>query len=172
MNTSTNENTGDGREQDDVRARELEAARQQDLPDQQQHRRHPRDEQQERRQDGHLAGDVVEARQRLRQVDLQGVGLAVLRDEPGADVDREQEDEEVLLLEEVAEDLGGWARGGRRLGHALGHVEHGQPHHHWILSRTGSRSSAAAAEERPDAAAGDHQPGAPAPAGGRRRRRR
>ena len=44
--------------------------------------------------------------QRLRQVDLQGVGAAIVGDQPGADVDGDEEDEDALLLEELAERLG------------------------------------------------------------------
>ena len=53
-----------------------------------------------------LAGDVLGPHQRLRQVDLQRVGAAIVGDQPGADVDRDEEDEEVLLLEELPEGLG------------------------------------------------------------------
>ena len=44
-----------------------------------------------------LAADVLDARQRLRQVDLQRVGAPVVGDQPGAGVDRDEEDEDVLL---------------------------------------------------------------------------
>ena len=73
------------------------------LHHQQHDRRHPGDQQQERHQDRQLAEDVLGPRQRLRQVDLQRVGAAVVGDQPGADIDRDEEQEDVLLVEELAE---------------------------------------------------------------------
>ena len=52
-----------------------------------------------------LAGDVLGAQQRLRQVDLQRVGPPIVGDEAGADIDRHEEDEEVLLRQKVPERL-------------------------------------------------------------------
>ena len=72
---------------------------------------------QEREQHRRLAGDVFGAQQRLREVDLQGVGAAIVGDQPGADVDGDDEDEEALLVEEVAEGLGASAQDLRRLRH-------------------------------------------------------
>ena len=76
-----------------------------DLDEQQHHRRQPSDADQEEEQDGQLAGDVLGARQRLRQIQLQRVGAAVVGDQAGADVDGDEEDEEALLIEELAERL-------------------------------------------------------------------
>ena len=43
---------------------------------------------------------------RLRQVDLKRVGAPIVGDEAGADVDRHDEDEDVLLRQKIAEGLG------------------------------------------------------------------
>ena len=67
-------------------------------------------EQQKEEEHRRLAGDVLGAHQRLRQVDLQRVGAPIVGDEPGADVDRDEEDEQVLLLEILAERLAVGAR--------------------------------------------------------------
>ena len=101
----------DGRQQEDVVADEGEAAGEHDLDEQQQDRRQPGDADEEQEQDRQLAGDVLGARERLRQVDLQGVGAAIVGDEPGADVDGDEEDEDALLAEELAEGLGLRRRG-------------------------------------------------------------
>ena len=52
-----------------------------------------------------LAGDVLDPRERLRQVDLQRVGAAIVGDQAGAGIDRDEEDEDALLIEELAERL-------------------------------------------------------------------
>jgi len=87
-------------------AHEGEAAGEERLEEQEQHAGQPRDEQQEHGQHGQLAQHVLGAREGLRQVDLQGVGPPVVGDEPGADVDGDEEDEDALLVEELAERLG------------------------------------------------------------------
>ena len=76
------------------------------LQEQQQQRRHERDEREKHEQHRQLAGDVLGPHQRLRQVDLQRVGAPIVGDQPGADVDRDDEDEEILLLEKLPEGLG------------------------------------------------------------------
>ena len=80
------------------------------LHDEEQHRRHPGDEQQEVIRIAELAEDVLDARQRLRQVDLQRVGAPIVRDEPGAERNRDEEDEDVLLSKKSPEHLGVAAR--------------------------------------------------------------
>ena len=55
--------------------------------------------------DRQLAGDVLGPRQRLGQIDLQRVGAPIVGDQPGADVDRDEENEDALLIEEIAERL-------------------------------------------------------------------
>ena len=52
-----------------------------------------------------LAGDVFNARERLRQVDLQRVGASIVGNQTGADVDRDEEHEHLLLLQELAKCL-------------------------------------------------------------------
>ena len=100
-----NENTRDRREQVQVVLQEREVAGEGHLHDEQHDRRHPGDEQQERHQNRQLAEDVLGARQRLRQIDLQRVGAAIVGDQAGADVDRDEEDEDLLLVEELPERL-------------------------------------------------------------------
>ena len=68
--------------QKQVVAQELRAAREHHLQEEQQDRRHPGDEGQERAEHGQLADDVFEARERLGQVDLQRVGPPIVGDQP------------------------------------------------------------------------------------------
>ena len=82
---------------------ERKAAREHDLDDHQQHGRHPGDEQQQRKQDRELPEDVLDPRERLRQVDLQRVGATIVGDEARAGVDGDEEEEDFLLVEELAE---------------------------------------------------------------------
>ena len=104
--TSMNANTRDRRKQEDVVLEEREVAGERDLHDQQHDRRHPGDQQQKRHQDRELAEHVLGARQRLRQIDLQRVGAPIVGDQPGADVDGDEEHEDLLLLEELPERFG------------------------------------------------------------------
>ena len=73
------------------------------LQEQQEQRRHERHEREKDEQHRQLAGDVLGPHQRLRQIDLQRVGAPIVGDQPRADIDRDDEDEEVLLLEKLAE---------------------------------------------------------------------
>ena len=92
---------GDRRQQEQVRAQEGEAAAEQHLDQQQHHRRRQRHAEQEDQHGDQLAGDVLDAGQRLRQVDLQRVGAPVVGNQPGHR-DGDQEDEDRLEAEEVA----------------------------------------------------------------------
>ena len=59
---------------------------------------------------GELAEDVFGARQWLREIDLQRVRAAVVRDQPGADIHGDEEDENLLLVQELTERFGVGAR--------------------------------------------------------------
>ena len=52
---------------------------------QQHHRGQPGHPNEEQKQDGKLPGDILSARERLRQVDLKGIGPPIVGDQPGAD---------------------------------------------------------------------------------------
>ena len=82
---------------------ERETAGEEHLHDEQRDGWNPRHEQQKRHQNGQLAEHVLDPRQRLRQINLQRVGAAIVRDETGSDVDRDEKHEEILLVEKVAE---------------------------------------------------------------------
>ena len=97
---------GDRREQEQVLLHEGEAPREHALQEQQEQRRHQRHEREKHEQHRQLAGDVLRPHQRLRQVDLQRVGAPIVGDQPRADIDRDDEDEEILLLEELPEGFG------------------------------------------------------------------
>ena len=106
-----------------------------------------------------LAGDVLGARERLRQVDLQGVGAPVVGDQPGADVNRHEEDEDALLAEELAEGLGlrREERGLREVGGDVdldGADDERRPRHQH------QRDEAALGQHGADAGARDDLPGA------------
>ena len=84
---------------------EGEVAGKGNLHDEEEDGRHPGDEQQQDHQNGQLAEHVLGAGKRLREINLQGVGPAVVGDEAGAHVDRHEKDERLLLFEELAEGL-------------------------------------------------------------------
>jgi hypothetical protein len=92
-----------------------EVARQHRLHGEQQDGGQPRHAHQEDQQRAGLARDVLGPCERLRQVDLERVGAPVVGNQPGAHEDRDEEHEDVLALEELAERLrvGGQDRRGQ-----------------------------------------------------------
>src|SRR4029077_16214840 len=96
----------DRREQKQVLLQERKASRKQHLQQEQQQAWHERDEEEKREEDRRLAENVFGPHQRLRQVNLQGVRAAIVGDEPRSNVDRHDEDEEILLLQELPEGFG------------------------------------------------------------------
>ena len=94
---------GDRREEKQVGLQEREVAGEHHLHQQQQDAGQPGHRRQEDHQRGELADDVVDARQRLGEIDLQRVGAPIVRNQSGPDVHGDEEDEEVLLIEEVTE---------------------------------------------------------------------
>ena len=150
----------DRRQQVGVVADEGETAGEDRLHQQQAHRRRQGDQDQEHEENRHLAGHVLGGAERLGQVQLQRVGAAIVGDEPGADPDRDEEDEDVLRLEELAEGLA-LRRQERRLLEIGGDVDlHGADDER----RPGEqhqRDERALADDDVDAGAGDHLPRRP-----------
>ena len=83
---------------------------------------HQRHEEQKREQDRRLAEDVFGPHQRLRQINLQRIGAAIVGDQASAHVDGDDEDEEILLLEKLPERFRG-RRKHRHLWIVRGHID-------------------------------------------------
>jgi hypothetical protein len=93
----------DRRRQEGIVTDESRASRQDHLQSEQRHRGQPARGEQKDHQDQKLSGHVLDTRQRLRQVHLQRVGAAVAGDQPGTGIDRDEEQEQALLIEELSE---------------------------------------------------------------------